>query len=244
MLSSYRTVTCNHYNGILNYPENSSSSVGATARYGLWPVEQYLFIFPYLSPTVSIFSLPALEDLFLLLSILSWVFLFVSSRPVLAWRSFWASCPPPFSPGDPANLTFAPLSILLYFPLYSSLRVLELSHTTVRCELWPVEQYLSILSYLSPTLSIFSLPALGDLFLLLLSTLSWVFLFVSSFPVLEWRYFLASYPPPFSPGYPTNLSFAPLSILLYFLFYSSLLVLEWPIITWQNYSNDRLVTIF
>ena len=62
---------------------NSSSSVGATARCGLCPVEQYLSIFPYLSQTLSIFSLPALEDLFLLLhSILSWVFLFVSSLPV------------------------------------------------------------------------------------------------------------------------------------------------------------------
>jgi hypothetical protein len=60
-----------------------SSSVGATARCGLWPVEQYLSIFPYLSLTLSIFSLPALEDLFLLLSILSRVFLFVSSFPVL-----------------------------------------------------------------------------------------------------------------------------------------------------------------
>jgi hypothetical protein len=55
---------------------SSSSSVGATACCGLWPIEQYLSIFPYLSPTLSIFSLPALEDLFLLLSILSWVFLF------------------------------------------------------------------------------------------------------------------------------------------------------------------------
>jgi len=63
---------------------SSSSSVGATARCGLWPVEQYLSICPYLSPTLSIFSLPALEDLFLLLLfILSWVFLFVSSLPVL-----------------------------------------------------------------------------------------------------------------------------------------------------------------
>jgi hypothetical protein len=62
-----------------------SSSVAATARCGLWPVEQYLSIFPYLSSTLSIFSLPELEDLFLLLlSILSWVFLFVSSLPVLS----------------------------------------------------------------------------------------------------------------------------------------------------------------
>jgi len=63
---------------------SSSSSVGATARCGLWPVEQYLSICPYLSPTLSIFSLPALEDLFLLLlSILSWAFPFVSSFPFL-----------------------------------------------------------------------------------------------------------------------------------------------------------------
>jgi hypothetical protein len=68
------------------------------------------------SPTLSIFSLPALEDLFLLLlSILSWAFTFVSSLPGLELRCFWASYPPPFSPGDPNNLSFAPLSILLYF---------------------------------------------------------------------------------------------------------------------------------
>ena len=107
---------------------SSSSSVGTTARCGLWPVEQYLSICPYLSPTLSIFSLPALEDLFpLLLTIFSWVFLFVSSFPVLEWRSFWASYPPPFSPGDPANLCFARLSILLYFLLYSTLLVLDSS---------------------------------------------------------------------------------------------------------------------
>jgi len=52
-----------------------SSSIGATARCGLWAVEQYLSIFPYLSPPLSIFSFPALEYLFpLLLSIPSWVF--------------------------------------------------------------------------------------------------------------------------------------------------------------------------
>jgi hypothetical protein len=62
----------------------SSSSVGATTRCGLWPVEQHLSICLYLSPTLSIFSFPTLENLFLLLlSILSWVFLFVSSLSVL-----------------------------------------------------------------------------------------------------------------------------------------------------------------
>ena len=115
------------------HENDTSSSVSATARCGFWPVEQYLSIFPYLSPTLSIFSPPALEDLFLLLlSILSLVFLFVSSHPVLERKSFWASYPPPFSPGGPANLSFAPLSILLYFsPLLisSSSRFVLLFHS-------------------------------------------------------------------------------------------------------------------
>ena len=47
--------------------------------------------FSYLPPTLSIFSNPALEDLFLVpLSIFSWVFPLFSSLPVLEWRSFWA----------------------------------------------------------------------------------------------------------------------------------------------------------
>ena len=45
---------------------SSSSSIGTTAHCGLWPVEQRPSIFFYLPPTLSIFSLPALEDLFLL----------------------------------------------------------------------------------------------------------------------------------------------------------------------------------
>jgi hypothetical protein len=76
-------------NVIINQVKNvyiniSSSSFDATSRCGLWPVEQYLSICPYLSPNLSIFSRPALEDLFpLLLSIFSWVFLFASSLPIL-----------------------------------------------------------------------------------------------------------------------------------------------------------------
>ena len=63
---------------------SSSSSIGTTVHCGLWPVEQYLSIFSYRPPTLSIFSLPALEDLFLLpLSIFSWVFPFFSFLPVL-----------------------------------------------------------------------------------------------------------------------------------------------------------------
>jgi len=56
------------------------------------------YFFSYLSQTLSIFSLPALEDLFLLPhSVFSWVFPFFSPLPVLEWRFFWASYPPPFS---------------------------------------------------------------------------------------------------------------------------------------------------
>jgi len=78
-----------------------SSSIGTTAHCGPWPVEQCPSIFPYLPPTLSISSLPALEYLFLLsFSIFSWFFPFFSSLPVLEWRSFWASYPPPFSLGD------------------------------------------------------------------------------------------------------------------------------------------------
>ena len=84
--------------GIIPSSSSSSSSIGTTTHCGLWPVEQCPSIFSYLQPTLSIFSLPALKDLFLLpLSIFSWVFRFFSSLPVLEWRSLWASYPPPFS---------------------------------------------------------------------------------------------------------------------------------------------------
>ena len=104
------------------------SSIGTTDHCGLWPVEHCPSIFSYLPPTLSIFSLPALEDLFPLpLSMLSWVFHFFSSLPLLEWRYFWASYPPPFSLRDLSSLSFALLSILVYFLLYSSLLVLNSS---------------------------------------------------------------------------------------------------------------------
>ena len=110
---------------------SSSSSIGTTAHCGLWPVEQCPSIFSYLPPTLSIFSLPALEDLFLLpLSTLSWSFPFFSSLPVLEWISFWASYPP-FSLGALTSLSFALLSILLYFLLCSSLLVLDSSDFSI-----------------------------------------------------------------------------------------------------------------
>jgi len=46
-----------------SYSYSFSFSIGTTARCGLWPVEQCPSIFSYLPPTLSIFSLPALEDL-------------------------------------------------------------------------------------------------------------------------------------------------------------------------------------
>ena len=49
---------------IFNNLTSSSSSIGTTAHCGLWPVEQCPSIFSYLPPTLSIFSLPSLEDLF------------------------------------------------------------------------------------------------------------------------------------------------------------------------------------
>jgi len=110
----------------------SSSSIGTTAHCGLWPVEQCPSISSYLPPTLSIFSLPALEDLFLFpLSIFSWVLPFFSSLPVLQWRSFWASFPPPFSLGDLTSLSFTHLTILLYFLLCSSLLVLDSSYFSI-----------------------------------------------------------------------------------------------------------------
>ena len=106
-----------------------SFSIDTTAHCGLWPVEQCPSIFSCLPPTLSIFSIPALEDLFLLpLSILSWVFPFFSSLPVLEWRSFWASYPPPFSLGKLTSLSFTLLSTLLYFLLYSYFLITILFH--------------------------------------------------------------------------------------------------------------------
>ena len=113
---------------------SSSSFIGTTAHCGLWPVKQYPSIFFYPSPTLSIFSLPALEDLFLLpLSILSRVFPFTSSLQFLEWRSFWVPYPPSFSPGDLTSLSFAHLSILLHFLLCSSLLVLSSSYFSIPC---------------------------------------------------------------------------------------------------------------
>ena len=90
---------------------SSSSSIGTTAHCALWPVEKCSSIFSYLPPLLSIFSLPALEDLLLLLiSILSWVFPFFSSLPVLERRSFWASYPPSFSLGDLTSLSLTQYS--------------------------------------------------------------------------------------------------------------------------------------
>ena len=56
-----------------------------------------------------------------------------SSRPFqfLSEDLFWASYTPPFFPGDLTNLSFALLSILLYFILCSSLLVLDSSDFSI-----------------------------------------------------------------------------------------------------------------
>ena len=48
-----------------SYSSSYSPSIDTTAHCGLWPVEQYPSIFSNLLPTLSIFSLPTLEDLIL-----------------------------------------------------------------------------------------------------------------------------------------------------------------------------------
>ena len=50
---------------------------------------------------------------------------------VLEWSSFWASYRPPFSLGDLTSLSFALLSILLYFHLCSPLLVLDSSDFSI-----------------------------------------------------------------------------------------------------------------
>ena len=123
---------------------SSTSYIGTTTHCGLWPVEQFPSIFSYLPPTLSIFSHPALEDLFLLpLSILFWVFPFFSSLPV-EWRSFWASYPSSILSRWPNQLIlcpftnftiFSPLLIssssrfaLLFHPPVSILRIIYSKH--------------------------------------------------------------------------------------------------------------------
>ena len=80
--------------------------------------------------------------------------------------------------------------------------------------------------YLPPNLSISSLPALEDL---VLTSCFHLFLGLPLLlvpPSSRMKIFWASYPPPFSLGGLTSLSFALLSTLLYFLLCSSLLVLD------------------
>ena len=107
-----------------------SSSICTTAHCGLWPVEQCSSIFPIchqLSPSSHSQHLK-----------ISFFFLFPSfpgsspSRPFqFLSEDFWASYPPPFSPCDLTSLSFARLSILLYFLLCSSLLVLDSSDFSI-----------------------------------------------------------------------------------------------------------------
>ena len=94
--------------------------------------------------------------------------------------------------------------------------------STARCGLWPFEKHPSIFFYLSPTLSFLSLPGLEDLFLCPLSSLSWVFPFFSSLPVLGWRSFWLSYrhmPPQNGMIVMGNYTFKLINFLLNYLWY-------------------------
>ena len=109
-----------------------------TVGFGL--LNNILPFFFYPSPTFYIFSLPALEDLLLLpLSIFSWVFPFVLSLPVLEWRSFWASYPPPFSLGDVNQLI---LRSFIHFTIFSPLLISSSSRF--------VQLFYSLFTYLGP----------------------------------------------------------------------------------------------
>ena len=66
-------------------PTSSSSSIGTTAHCGLWPVEKCPSIFSYLPPTLSIFSLTALEDLFLLPLLLLLLLLPLALQPTVGF---------------------------------------------------------------------------------------------------------------------------------------------------------------
>jgi len=134
-ISGWCKHTSTNLTSVLPHTSSSSSSppplllplaLQPTVGFGL---SNNILPFSPIYQQLSNFSLPKLEDLFLLpLSIFSWVFPFVSSLPVLGWRSFWASYPPPFSLGDLGSLSFALLSILLYFLPCSSLLVLDSSY--------------------------------------------------------------------------------------------------------------------
>jgi len=105
-----------------------SSSVGATTRCGLWPVEQYLSIFPIyhqLSPSSHS------QHLKISFSFFSPCFpgSSSSSRPFQFQSEDLFGLP--ILPGDPANLYFVILSILLYFLLYSTLLVLDSSYFSI-----------------------------------------------------------------------------------------------------------------
>ena len=122
-----------------HFNSSSSSSIGTTAHCGLCPVEKCPSIFSYLPPTLSIFSLPAREDLFLLpLSILYWVFPFFSSLPVLEW-SFLGILSSSILSRWPKQLILCPF---IHFTIFSPLLVSSCSRF--------VRLFHSPFSYLGP----------------------------------------------------------------------------------------------
>ena len=136
---SYSLVWSEHFCLFLDFPslpeclKQSSSSIGTIAHCGLWPVKKCSSIISYLPPTLSIFSLPAHEDLFLLpLSIFSWVLPFFSSLPVLEWRSFLGILSSSILSRWPNPLILCPfICVLLYFLLCSFHLVLDSSDFSI-----------------------------------------------------------------------------------------------------------------
>jgi len=142
------------YKCIINkglHGKNNETSIllskGTTPHCGLWPVEQCPSIFSYLPPTLSTFLLPALKDLFLIpLSIFSWVFPFLSFLPVLEWRSFWASYPPPFSLGDITSLQYFNHLDSINFALQTSALLVVVCNVGAVCFLWGMSRVIDIIN--------------------------------------------------------------------------------------------------
>jgi len=91
----------------------SSSSVGATARCGLWPVEQYLSIFPYLSPTLSISVYLVLHPSSLNLSIIP-LLDFRNKTFFTVWGCYPTPNPQRGGPGYPFLSGSSPLTCLAW----------------------------------------------------------------------------------------------------------------------------------
>ena len=112
---------------------SSSSSIGTSAHCGIWPVEQCPSIFSYLPPTLSIFSLPALEDLFLLpLSVVFWCLPLLLDPSSSLVKIFWGILSFSVLSRWPNQLILCPFihfTIISPFLISSSSRFVRLFHS-------------------------------------------------------------------------------------------------------------------